>query len=399
MESNDVQKSQIIRKGMIVGVVAAIIASVLAFLKVNKSRTRRPKIIRQPYVNRDSLREANIDSVLYCGDSHCLGQIRMRPSAFYSLCNILVEKGLLSESKQMSVKEQVLLFLYVLGHNVRFRDVGGRFFRSTWTIHCYFHIVLQAILRLYPYVVKPPATDLQPEIQNNSRFFPWFEDFIGAIDGTHVRASVPLDMQERFRGRKDKTTQNVLAAVDFDLKFTYVLAGWEGSAHDSRVLGDALKKGFNVPEGKYYLADAGYGDRKGFMPPFRRVRYHLKEYANNPPENERELFNLRHSSLRMCIERAFGVLKKRFRVLDAEPFWSFETQVDVVLACCVIHNYLRGVDPNDEITREADLEIASQDTRTSLSRKEVREETKECVKKRDAIALAMWNSYKKRRTN
>lgn len=237
---------------MIVGVVAAIIASVLAFLKVNKSRTRRPKIIRQPYVNRDSLREANIDSVLYCGDSHCLGQIRMRPSAFYSLCNILVEKGLLSESKQMSVKEQVLLFLYVLGHNVRFRDVGGRFFRSTWTIHCYFHIVLQAILRLYPYVVKPPATDLQPEIQNNSRFFPWFEDFIGAIDGTHVRASVPLDMQERFRGRKDKTTQNVLAAVDFDLKFTYVLAGWEGSAHDSRVLGDALKKGFNVPEGKIF---------------------------------------------------------------------------------------------------------------------------------------------------
>ncbi|KMT02348.1 hypothetical protein BVRB_9g205730 [Beta vulgaris subsp. vulgaris] len=235
----------------------------------------------------------------------------------------------------MSVKEQVLLFLYVLGHNVRFRDVGGRFFRSSWTIHCYFHIVLQAILRLYPYVVKPPATDLQPEILNNSRFFPWFEDFIGAIDGTHVRASVPLDMQERFRGRKDKTTQNVLAAVDFDLKFTYVLAGWEGSAHDSRVLGDALKKGFNVPEGKYYLADAGYGDRKGFMPPFRRVRYHLKEYANNAPENERELFNLRHSSLRMCIERAFGVLKKRFHVLDAEPFWSFETQVDVVLACCV----------------------------------------------------------------
>ncbi|KMS98421.1 hypothetical protein BVRB_4g093000 [Beta vulgaris subsp. vulgaris] len=248
MESNDVQKAKIIRKGMIIGVVAAIIASVLAFLKVNKLKTRRPKIIRQPYVNRDSLREANIDSVLYCGDSHCLGQIRMRPSAFYSLCNILVEKGLLSESKQMSVKEQVLLFLYVLGDNVRFRDVGGRFFRSTWTIHCYFHIVLQAILRLYPYVVKPPGIDLQPEIQNNSRFFPWFEDFIGAIDGTHVRASVPLDMQERFRGRKDKTTQNVLASVDFDLKFTYVLAGWEGSAHDSRVLGDALKKGFNVPE-------------------------------------------------------------------------------------------------------------------------------------------------------
>ncbi|XP_021776338.1 protein ALP1-like [Chenopodium quinoa] len=228
---------------------------------------------------------------------------------------------------------------------------------------------------------------MPPEIQNNPRFFPWFEDFIGAIDGTHVRASVPIEMQERFRGRKDKTTQNVLAAVDFDLKFTYVLAGWEGSAHDSRVLG------------KYYLADAGYGDRKGFMSLFRRVRYHLKEYTDNPPENEQELFNLRHSSLRMCIERAYRVLKKRFCVLDAEPFWSYETQVDVVLACFVIYNYLRGVDPNDAITREADLEVETHDIRKSLTRKEIREETKECVKKRNSIGSAMWNAYKKHRTN
>ena len=77
------------------------------------------------------------------------------------------------------------------------------------------------------------------------------QDCIGAIDGTHVRASVPLDIQGRFRGRKDRTTQNVLAAISFDLKFTYVLAGWEGSAHDSRVLNDAFARlgGFSIPEG------------------------------------------------------------------------------------------------------------------------------------------------------
>ena len=48
---------------------------------------------------------------------------------------------------------------------------------------------------------------------------------MGAIDGTHVRASVPIQIQGRFRGQKDGTTQNVLAAAAFDLKFTYVLAG------------------------------------------------------------------------------------------------------------------------------------------------------------------------------
>ena len=74
---------------------------------------------------------------------------------------------------------------------------------------------------------------------------------MGAFDGTHVRASVPIQIQGRFRGRKDGTTQNVLASTTFGLKFTYVLAGWEGSAHDSRVLNDALSRprGLKIPEG------------------------------------------------------------------------------------------------------------------------------------------------------
>jgi len=59
-------------------------------------------------------------------------------------------------------------------------------------------------------------------------------------------------MQATFRGRKNYPTQNVLAAVDFDLKFTYVLAGWEGSAHEATILADALERddGLRVLEGK-----------------------------------------------------------------------------------------------------------------------------------------------------
>ena len=44
------------------------------------------------------------------------------------------------------------------------------------------------------------------------------QDCVGAIDGTHVRPSMPPEIQGRFRGRKDGTTQNVLAVISFDLK-------------------------------------------------------------------------------------------------------------------------------------------------------------------------------------
>ena len=62
-------------------------------------------------------------------------------------------------------------------------------------------------------------------------------------------ARVPERHRAAFMGRKHTTTQNVMAAVDFDLWFTYVLAGWEGSAHDARILAHALEKddGLKVP--------------------------------------------------------------------------------------------------------------------------------------------------------
>jgi hypothetical protein len=43
-----------------------------------------------------------------------------------------------------------------------------------------------------------------------------------------------------------------MAAVDFDLQFTFVLDGWEGNTHDALVLQDALERenGLHVTQGK-----------------------------------------------------------------------------------------------------------------------------------------------------
>jgi hypothetical protein len=67
-----------------------------------------------------------------------------------------------------------------------------------------------------------------------------------------VLARVSAKDRPVFLGRKHTTTQNVLAAVDFDLRFTYVLARWKGSAHDALILADAIQRpdGLKVPQGK-----------------------------------------------------------------------------------------------------------------------------------------------------
>jgi len=93
--------------------------------------------------------------------------------------------------------------------------------------------------------------------------------------------------------------------------------------------------------GKFYVVDARYACRPGFLLPYRGTRYHLKDYGDrNYPTNLRELFNLRHSSLRVIVERAFGALQNRFRIIDNKPFHPFRTQVKLILACCILHNWI-----------------------------------------------------------
>ncbi|XP_037462484.1 uncharacterized protein LOC119333831 [Triticum dicoccoides] len=129
------------------------------------------------------------------------------------------------------------MFLKIVGQYHTHSSVGFALWRSEETLACE--------------IICTRSTDTHVKITTNpNRFYPYFEGCIGALDGTHIRARVPSKYVDRFRGRKPYPTQNVLAAVDFDLRFTYVLAGWEGSAHDSAVLHDALSRpnGLKIPE-------------------------------------------------------------------------------------------------------------------------------------------------------
>jgi hypothetical protein len=68
--------------------------------------------------------------------------------------------------------------------------------------------------------------------------------------------------------------------------------------------------------------------RPGILTHFGKTRYHLNEFtARNRSQNASELFNLRHSTLRVTIERAFDALKCMFKVLDQKTFHTFDMQV------------------------------------------------------------------------
>jgi len=132
----------------------------------------------------------------------------------------------------------------------------------------------------YTMFVFPPSGDpVSPEIRNNPKFWPYFKDAIGALDGSHISASPPAHSCSAYRNRKGFLSQNCLFACGFNLLFTYSLTGWEGSASDARLYDDACSTDLYIPDGKYLLGDLGFPLKKCLLVPYRGVQYHLAEWG------------------------------------------------------------------------------------------------------------------------
>lgn len=93
--------------------------------------------------------------------------------------------------------------------------------------------------------------------------------------------------------------------------------------------------------------------REGYMAPYRKNRYHLKEFEIKGPENLNEIFNYHHSCLRNVVERSFGVLKNKWQILRGIPLYPMEKQSKIIVACFALHNF--ALDYKDPGIKENDM--------------------------------------------
>ncbi|KAH6828591.1 hypothetical protein C2S53_006589 [Perilla frutescens var. hirtella] len=321
----------------------------------------------------------------------------MSRNAFSRLCYLMEHIGGLVHSRYVSVEEKVAMFLSIVAHHKKNRIVKYDFTRSGQTVSKYIHMVLKALLRLNSLFLVKPAP-----ISNESTHsrWKWFKGCLGALDGTHIRVKVRAIDKPRYRSRKGEIVVNVLGVCDRDMKFVYVLPGWEGSAVDARVLRDAINRihGLKVPKGCYYLCDNGYPNSEGFLTPYKSVRYHLDEWGESSvrPRTFQEYFNMRHSRARNVIERTFGLLKMRWGILRSPSYYPIKIQNRIIMACCLLHNFIRmemEVDPIehlvDELTTNTNDEIENHDIIDSV------ETSPQWNTWRDNLAQSMFNEWRR----
>ena len=119
------------------------------------------------------------------------------------------------------------------------------------------------------------------------------------------------------------------------------------------------------------------------------------------PANKEELFNLRHAQARNVIERIFGVLKRRFRILVIPPEYSVQVQAQIPSALCAIHNFIKIHDPDDgETTDLGSSEYSSSipnpgDNEVGHTNYAEDDGEDDVVLRRDKIAQDMWDSYQR----
>ncbi|KAK6139941.1 hypothetical protein DH2020_026317 [Rehmannia glutinosa] len=154
---------------------------------------------------------------------------------FFLLCEKIIETGAYVEHQRtkVSIEESLGIFLHTIGMHERHRNAAERFQRSPETISRHVHIVVEALCRMAPdYITPPDFTNVPDFITNNNQLYPFFKDCVGAIDGTIIPAWVPSLKHGTYRSRKGTLARMYLQSCDFNLNFTFVLAGSRRSLAD-----------------------------------------------------------------------------------------------------------------------------------------------------------------------
>ncbi|XP_060071426.1 putative nuclease HARBI1 [Ylistrum balloti] len=158
-----------------------------------------------------------------------------------------------------------------------------------------------------------------------------FPNVVGSIDGTLIPIQGMSGEEEpNFICRKGFPAINVQGVVNANLRFTNIVVRWPLATHDAFILSNSGLPNIMENMNGWLLGDSGYSLKRWLLTPFG---------APGNPQEER--YNKAHCSTRNTMERAFGVLKSRFRYihftggcLQFKPAKSIR-----IIECCFrLHN-------------------------------------------------------------
>ena len=194
-------------------------------------------------------------------------------------------------------------------------------------------------------LVRWPNREERVLTSKRIQHYHYFKNCIGYVDGTHLKLSQKpkVDGETYFNRKKDYSLNCQIFCDERRIIFGVQL-GYPGSVSDATCLNDSVflrneNQTFFSTDGnhEYILGDSGYALHPYVLTPYRRPQ------VDGSDDNAD--FNLIHSSARVAVENAIGMLKGRWRFFKNIPIQmnqpkDIEKIDDVLFTCVILHNFL-----------------------------------------------------------
>ena len=176
-----------------------------------------------------------------------------------------------------------------------------------------------------------------------------FPNCIGAIDRKHVQILPPPHSGSYYYNYKGTHSIVLMAVANSNYEFIYVDVGANGRISDGGVwancsLSRLLEEGrLAIPTPStppnsdrklpyVFVADDAFPLKNNIMKPF----------PFRQQTDRQRIFSYRLSRARRVVENSFGIMANRFRVMQTAILLSPIKVTSIVLACVVLHNFLRA---------------------------------------------------------
>ena len=272
---------------------------------------------------------------------------RMSKETFRQLVDLvapLISRRNTRLREAISTPKRVAIALWRLAGGTSFREVATQFDVGKSSCVAITKEFCQALNTFSRRFIKFPSNT-----RETTRAIALFQDecgipqAVGAIDGTHIEIIAPENPFDYF-DRQQRYSVIMQAVVGENLKFLDTAIGYPGSMHDSRVLrnselyrkatnGDILTAPVRSMNGiqikPLLIGDGAYPLLPWLIKPYPNVNLNANE----------QRFNRTLSSARSTVERAFGHLKGRWRILLKRLDNKFVNVPETILTCCILHNF------------------------------------------------------------
>ena len=240
-------------------------------------------------------------------------------------------------SQAFTPSQLLIMYLRFLGTNCQFFNMQDIFGIDRRTVSQVVTEVTEAILTIEDELIRFPSPEKCLEVAAKFYGIAKMPGVIGCVDGTHVTIqNVPKDVESGFVNRHHNHSYNVAVVVGFNYEIYFTNVNHPGSWHDSRILKDsriwtAFEEEKKRPfDGAIILGDSAYPLTDWLIPPFR---------GDHDGKSQIGKFNKSHTKTRSTVERAIGVIKKRFYVLkEGFRIHSLDKISKIIKVCVILHN-------------------------------------------------------------